>query len=235
MTRPDRLDHVDDGVAGVQEQHRVECGDVHAFGEASGVGEDPADVPVFGCQLLSQSSLRVPVQHVERAVDVRGLHAQRIRVVASSWPAGPLTSANMPAIFFEILDVARRTPPHGASGARRPAVGPGRSPRLASPFQQPTILATSSRFSSLFPSVRCRWKVWVDRIPRRRLAPGPCSRPSRSLLDGLAESEAVETPARRVASSSIEASTTVVLAGLGLCLPRRRCEAWRSCRGASAL
>ena len=31
--------------------------------------------------------------------------------------------------------------------------------RLARPFQQPTILATSSRPSSLFSSASCAWKV----------------------------------------------------------------------------
>src|SRR4051812_39518672 len=38
----DRLHHVNDGLAGVEEHHRVERGDVNALGQATGVGKHPA-------------------------------------------------------------------------------------------------------------------------------------------------------------------------------------------------
>ena len=41
---PDGLDNVDDAVARVEEEHRVESGHVDAFGETAGVGEDAAGV-----------------------------------------------------------------------------------------------------------------------------------------------------------------------------------------------
>src|SRR5699024_4129715 len=36
----DGLDDVDYGVAGVKEQHRIQRGDVNAFGQAAGIGQD---------------------------------------------------------------------------------------------------------------------------------------------------------------------------------------------------
>ena len=41
----DGLDDVDDGLARVEEHHRVQGGDVDALGQAAGVGQDAAGVP----------------------------------------------------------------------------------------------------------------------------------------------------------------------------------------------
>src|SRR5690606_16433098 len=64
----DGLDDVDHAAAGVQEQHRVESGDVDTFGQAAGVGQDAAFA--VGDRGLEPLQFAVAFQSVERAVDV---------------------------------------------------------------------------------------------------------------------------------------------------------------------
>src|SRR5665647_1221593 len=65
---------------------------------------------------------------------------------------------NRAANFLEsLIDRAKATARVMGSGS--PLKPDSSCPRLASPFQQPTILATSSRRSSDFSSAICAWKV----------------------------------------------------------------------------
>ncbi|CKM69207.1 Uncharacterised protein [Mycobacterium tuberculosis] len=64
----DRLHHVDDGIARIQEQHRVQRGHVDPFGEAAGVGQDAAFI--LGDHAFEPGQLFVADQRVERPVHV---------------------------------------------------------------------------------------------------------------------------------------------------------------------
>ena len=81
----DRLDDVDHGIAGVEEQHRVQGGHVDAFGQAAGVGQDPAGSP-SGTGALSQVScllrsrtLKVPSTWSDLAVQASSVVSPRRR------------------------------------------------------------------------------------------------------------------------------------------------------------
>ena len=79
MTRPTDWTTSTTRVARVEEQHGVQRGHVHAFGQAAGVGEDAAGVG--GRSALSQSSSVAAAQRVEGAVDVVDLDSSRLGVV----------------------------------------------------------------------------------------------------------------------------------------------------------
>ena len=64
---PDRLDDVHLGATGVDERHTVEGGNVDAFGEAAGVGEQSALSVVESAQLL-EPNVALASGHLTRGI-----------------------------------------------------------------------------------------------------------------------------------------------------------------------
>ena len=58
---------IDDAVAGVEEQHRVQVGHVHTFGQTPGIGQNPARI---GVALFQPRQAFVTFGGVHGAVDV---------------------------------------------------------------------------------------------------------------------------------------------------------------------
>jgi len=104
----DGLDDVDDRLAGREEHHRIQGGDVDALGEAAGVGQDAA-YPI-GQVCLEPVQSGVALERVEGAVDVLDLTAQRgpagrvVEVVRGGIPLHHLGEEGLDA--FGVLDRA---------------------------------------------------------------------------------------------------------------------------------
>ncbi|MDR9012459.1 hypothetical protein FEP72_06292 [Burkholderia multivorans] len=74
----DRLHHVHHGIAGVQENGSVQRRDIHAFGEAAGIGQDAAYPLFLADVVLEPGELLVALDHVHGAIDVFGLQRGEI-------------------------------------------------------------------------------------------------------------------------------------------------------------
>lgn len=74
----DGLDDIDHRVTGLEEEHGVQARDVHAFGQAAGVGQDAGTARAG----ILPEPVQQPVtfQGVERAVNVLDLAAQYVLV-----------------------------------------------------------------------------------------------------------------------------------------------------------
>lgn len=71
---PDRLHNVHHGVAGVEEQHRVQGGHIHAFGQAASIGQDAAFI--LGDNTFEPHQFGISFQGVVGSIDVADLAAQ---------------------------------------------------------------------------------------------------------------------------------------------------------------
>ena len=112
---PHGLHHVHLRVAGVEEHHRVQAGNVHALGETPRVGEDAALVLLR--LRLQPPQLAAPLRHVHGAVHVLGAQQQILRVVLRELLAHPLQRVSNP---LRLADVGgeRHRAPHGSRGTR---------------------------------------------------------------------------------------------------------------------